>query len=43
MKKSVRPSIVSGQLAAPGSKSYAQRAIAAALLAKGRSVLHGLT
>lgn len=43
MMKSVRPSTVSGALAAPGSKSYAQRAIAAALLAKGRSVLHGLT
>jgi len=43
MKKSVKPSIVDGQLAAPGSKSYAQRAIAAALLAQGRSVLRGLT
>ncbi len=43
MKKSVKPSIVNGHLAAPGSKSYAQRALAAALLAPGRSVLHGLT
>jgi 3-phosphoshikimate 1-carboxyvinyltransferase len=43
MKKSIRPSTVDGNLAAPGSKSYAQRALAASLLAKGRSLLHGLT
>lgn len=43
MMKSVTPSPIRGALAAPGSKSHAQRAIAAALLARGRSVLRGLT
>jgi 3-phosphoshikimate 1-carboxyvinyltransferase len=43
MKKSIKPSTVDGQLAAPGSKSYAQRALAASLLVDGRSLLHGLT
>lgn len=41
MKKLVRPSVVSGRLAAPASKSVAQRAIAIASLAKGESVLRG--
>ena len=43
MKKSVKPSPVEGTLSAPASKSYAQRAIAAATLADGISVLRGLT
>lgn len=41
MKKLVRPSEVSGRLAAPASKSVAQRAIAIASLIKGESVLRG--
>ncbi len=41
MKRLVRPSQVKGTLAAPASKSLAQRAIALASLAKGKSeVLH---
>lgn len=35
----VKPSTISGTLVAPASKSYAQRAIAAALLCQGRSTL----
>lgn len=35
----VRHSQISGQLTAPSSKSYAQRALASALLAKGTSIL----
>ncbi len=38
----VKPSQVKGSITAPGSKSYAQRAVAAALMAKGRSVLQGV-
>lgn len=37
MKKSVRPSALSGRLEAPASKSLMQRTVAAALLASGRS------
>lgn len=37
MKKSVSPSNINGQILAPPSKSYMQRAIAIALLAKGKS------
>lgn len=39
MFKTVRPSIISGTINAPPSKSMTQRAIAAALLAEGRSVI----
>lgn len=39
MEKSVSKSRVEGSLKAPSSKSYAQRAIAAALLAKGETTL----
>ena len=39
MKKSVSPSKIEGKISAPPSKSYAQRAIAVALLANGRSRL----
>ena len=42
MKKTVHPSPVRGVLNAPASKSYAQRAIAAALLAEGESLLRNL-
>jgi 3-phosphoshikimate 1-carboxyvinyltransferase len=37
MKKSIRPSALSGRLKAPASKSLMQRAVAAALLASGGS------
>lgn len=37
MKKEVYPSILQGSIKAPGSKSIAQRFVAAALLAKGES------
>jgi len=37
MKKSVRPSVLSGRLEAPPSKSLMQRTVGAALLASGRS------
>lgn len=40
MEKTILPSSISGILNAPCSKSYAQRAIAAALLADGTSELH---
>jgi 3-phosphoshikimate 1-carboxyvinyltransferase len=40
MKKNVRPSPVKGSIQAPPSKSYAQRAIAAAALARGRSEIY---
>jgi 3-phosphoshikimate 1-carboxyvinyltransferase len=43
MKKRIVPSGVSGVIEAPASKSYAQRAVAAALLAPGTSTLDGLT
>lgn len=39
MKRRIRPSAVSGTIAAPASKSVAQRAIAAAMLAKGKSTI----
>ena len=42
MTKEIHPSEVDGAIAAPASKSYAQRAIAAALLARGESVLRGV-
>jgi 3-phosphoshikimate 1-carboxyvinyltransferase len=42
MKRTVSASPVRGILKAPSSKSYAQRAIAAALLAEGTSEVHGL-
>ncbi len=41
MKKKVWPSAVSGQVAAPPSKSMAQRAIALASMARGSSVIAG--
>ncbi len=40
MRKSVKPSAVSGKLRAPASKSVAQRAIAVAAITKGQSVVH---
>ncbi|MCD6347411.1 MAG: 3-phosphoshikimate 1-carboxyvinyltransferase [Bacteroidales bacterium] len=40
MKKTIYPAAISGTLRAPASKSYAQRALAAALLAHGTTVLH---
>jgi 3-phosphoshikimate 1-carboxyvinyltransferase len=43
MKRSVHPSGVSGTIVAPASKSAAQRAIVAALLARGTSTLRHLT
>lgn len=42
MIKTICPSGVNGTLKAPASKSYAQRAIAAALLADGESVLQNI-
>jgi 3-phosphoshikimate 1-carboxyvinyltransferase len=39
MKAEVYPSELSGEVLAPGSKSIAQRLVACALLAKGKSVL----
>lgn len=41
MKKSIWPSAVDGVVAAPPSKSVAQRAIALAALAAGESLIHG--
>ncbi|MFI3265648.1 MAG: 3-phosphoshikimate 1-carboxyvinyltransferase [Rikenellaceae bacterium] len=38
----LRKANINGTLAAPASKSYAQRAVAAALLAKGESTLFGM-
>lgn len=40
MKVDVWPSLLSGRVEAPGSKSDAQRMVACALLAKGTSVIH---
>ncbi len=40
MKKSVKPSPISGKIPAPASKSMMQRAVAASLLANGVSYLH---
>lgn len=39
MKVKVKPSVISGSVNAPSSKSSMQRAVAAALLAEGKSVL----
>ncbi|MCK9424315.1 MAG: 3-phosphoshikimate 1-carboxyvinyltransferase [Bacteroidales bacterium] len=39
MKRSINPSVVKGYLEAPTSKSMMQRAVAAALLAEGNSIL----
>ncbi len=41
MKATIEPSAVSGSVTAPPSKSMTQRAYAAALLHKGRTVIHG--
>lgn len=40
MERYVEPSDITGQLRAPSSKSMTQRAIAAALLADGQSIIH---
>ncbi len=40
MKVEVWPSLLAGRVAAPGSKSEAQRMVACALLAKGTSIIH---
>jgi len=40
MERSVEPSGIKGQLRAPASKSMTQRAIAAALLSNGQSIIH---
>jgi 3-phosphoshikimate 1-carboxyvinyltransferase len=40
MERHVEPSAISGKIKAPASKSMTQRAIAAALLANGRSIIH---
>jgi 3-phosphoshikimate 1-carboxyvinyltransferase len=40
MERYVEPSEIKGQLRAPSSKSMTQRAIAAALLADGQSIIH---
>ncbi|GHU99313.1 3-phosphoshikimate 1-carboxyvinyltransferase [Bacteroidia bacterium] len=42
MTTEITPRAVAGMVAAPASKSYAQRAIAAALLARGGSTLRGV-
>ncbi len=42
MDKIIIPGVVEGEVDPPSSKSYAQRAIAAALLADGTSVLSGI-
>lgn len=42
MERSVSPAAVEGRIAPPCSKSYAQRALAAALLAEGESVIGNL-
>ncbi len=39
MERSVEPSVLKGQLKAPSSKSMTQRAIAAAMLAEGQSII----
>ncbi|MDT8390421.1 MAG: 3-phosphoshikimate 1-carboxyvinyltransferase [Lentisphaeria bacterium] len=39
----IQPARINGRLTAPASKSYAQRAVAAALLAPGRSHLAGIS
>ena len=43
MIKTIRPSIINGNIPAPASKSMMQRAIAIATLAKGKSVLYNYT
>lgn len=43
MKKSISPSTVKGKIDAPASKSMAQRALAAALLSSGTSILSNLS
>ncbi|MEN9443912.1 MAG: 3-phosphoshikimate 1-carboxyvinyltransferase, partial [Bacteroidota bacterium] len=43
MKKSIQPSVISGTIDAPASKSMAQRALAAALLANGTTRLYKLS
>jgi 3-phosphoshikimate 1-carboxyvinyltransferase len=40
MERSFDPSVIKGSVKAPSSKSMTQRAIAAALLAEGRSLIH---
>jgi len=40
MERHVEPSVIKGKLRAPASKSMTQRAIAAALLADGQSIIH---
>jgi 3-phosphoshikimate 1-carboxyvinyltransferase len=40
MKKDVFPSVLHGRVAAPGSKSIAQRLAAVALLSEGESIIH---
>ena len=40
MERYLEPSKIKGQLNAPASKSMTQRAIAAALLADGQSIIH---
>ena len=40
MERYVEPSVIKGQIKAPASKSMTQRAIAAALLADGQSIIH---
>ena len=42
MDRTVRPGRVEGTLTPPCSKSYAQRALAAALLAEGETVLRNI-
>ncbi|HLN71786.1 MAG TPA: 3-phosphoshikimate 1-carboxyvinyltransferase [Prolixibacteraceae bacterium] len=43
MQKIVHPSVIHGQVSAPASKSMMQRAIAAAILARGTTVLRNYT
>jgi len=40
MKKLIKPSKISGKIKAPPSKSFMQRAVAAAVLTKGKIVIH---
>ena len=40
MKRLIKPSVIKGKIKAPASKSMMQRAIATALLAEGKTVLH---
>ena len=42
MEKTIHPSQVSGEVRPPGSKSYAQRALAAALLSDGETTLSNI-